>query len=260
MILNDVWLNCLDEILFMGEVVAPRGQRTLELMQHTSLIEMRSPVLTVPGRKLSYAFMAASAYWILTGDETVAGIAPWNKHIAQYSDNGETFFGAYGPRIAEQIRYVITALTKDQATRQAVMTLWRPNPPESKDIPCTVAITFNIRNGRLNCCVFMRSSDVWLGMPYDVFDFSCLAYLVRAELAILGVYVELGHLALTAASCHLYEQHWEAAKACLAGNDAFGRECPDVPWSILTISSTIMNDLHALRDTKKGDPRRWWEQ
>ena len=173
-----VWLQTLDDLVNHGHVVSPRGQETRELPQRTIVVDMNRPVLNIPERNLGYKFMAAEAYWILTGDYRVETIAPYSKAISQFSDDGVTFFGAYGPKITHQFQYVLNKLVEDPDTRQAGLTIWRENPPQTKDVPCTVAIFFSIRRGELNCHVFMRSSDAWLGVPYDVFNFSMLSHAV----------------------------------------------------------------------------------
>lgn len=258
--LNEQWLHTLRNLLHDGAVVKPRGKRTVELPQRTVRVDLRYPVLTIPGRKLAYKFMAAEAYWILTGDDTVAGIEPWNSRIAQFSDNGETFFGAYGPRIREQLDYVTAKLKEDADTRQAGFTLWRPNPPVTKDYPCTVAIWALIREGYLNLHVFMRSSDAWLGLPYDVFNFSMLGHLLCARLnqgADFGPMARPGTLYLTAASSHLYEEHWKEAAALLTDPDvATPRSTPF--WYYLD-EARLLERLKDLRCSVPGDAVRWWE-
>ena len=212
------WLATIDTILAHGNRVAPRGKMTMELPQNTIVVNMRMPVLRVPSRSLSYKFMAAEAFWILSGDDRVETIAPYNSRIKDFSDDGERFFGAYGPKIKAQLPYIVEKLLADRDSRQAGLTIWRESPPETKDVPCTVAIFFNVRDSKLNAHVFMRSSDVWLGVPYDVFNFSMLSHLVcgllNEQLTTLNR-VSPGKLYLTAASSHLYEPNWADAKACL---------------------------------------------
>lgn len=254
----NVWQDTLHRILEFGADVAPRNQVTKELLQHTMVVDMRRPVLTITSRQLSYQFMAAEAYWILSGDDRVATIAPYNKRIDQFSDNGSTFFGAYGPKIMGQLDYVVNKLIDDHNTRQAGLVIWRENPPPTKDVPCTVAIFFNIRDGRLNCHVFMRSSDAWLGVPYDVFNFSMLSHLVCSFLNESKIQPQItpGMLYLTAASSHLYKNNFEAAAVCLKEPVVIQRL---TPANLYTDSAGLMDHLKALRDTKPGHPLRWWE-
>lgn len=250
------WIEALNDILVHGQEVSPRGKLTREIPQKTLQVNMRKPVLTVPDRSLNYKFMAAEAYWILSGDNRVATIAPYNGHIAEFSDDGKTFFGAYGPKIITQLDYVVGKLLEDQDTRQAGLTIWRENPPVTKDVPCTVAAFFNIRNDQLNTHVFMRSSDVWLGVPYDVFNFSMLAHLVCAHLNKRGLLVAPGHLFLTAASSHLYAINWDDAKLCVMGDVLEQNETPRI---LFEDPGEMMDWLRDLRETRPGDDLRWWE-
>lgn len=253
------WLNALNAILTDGDIVSPRGKRTKEIPQRTIEVDMRRPILRVPDRSLSYRFMAAEAYWILSGDDRVETIAPYNSRISEFSDDGERFFGAYGPKIQAQLPYIIEKLLADADSRQAGLTIWRECPPQTKDVPCTVAIFFAIRSNKVNVHVFMRSSDVWLGVPYDVFNFSMLGHLVCGllnEHRGPSEYVSPGILFLTAASSHLYETNWDDAKLCLAAEPL---DQPETPMLLWTDPRYLMDELMALRDTRAGDERRWWE-
>lgn len=252
------WLDTLSTIIARGSVIAPRDQATFEILQHTVVVDMRKPVLKSPSRKLSYKFMVAEAFWILSGSYTVKTIAPYNSHIAKFSDDGETFFGAYGPKIVAQLDYVVAKLVADNDSRQAGLTIWRENPPVSKDIPCTVAIFFTLRQSRVNAHVFMRSSDIWLGLPYDVFNFSMLAHQVCCRLNTLGVNASPGTLYLTAASSHLYERDLKAANVCLAEGVVAGVQNP-TPEALYTREAELFETLSALRDGTHNTHGRWWE-
>lgn len=259
--MNSEWLRTLATLTSNGLHVWPRGQATLEVPQHTVQVNMRSPVLTIKERKLSYRFMAAEAYWILSGSDKVEHISPWNAKIAEFSDDGDVFFGAYGPKIVAQLPYMVDKLIADPDTRQAGLTIWRESPPKTKDVPCTVAIFASIREGKLNLSVYMRSSDVWLGLPYDVFNFSMLGHLICCRLNDALKYPVIpGTLYLTAASCHLYQQHWAAAHEILH-TIGDGAE-PVIPEAMVscTDEELLMKTLKDLRDAKPGSKERWWEQ
>ena len=78
---NLAWLAELSNVLNNGTEVSPRGQVTKELLQQTSVIDMRRPVVTIEGRHLSTKFLGGEAYWILSGDNRVETIEPYNKNI-----------------------------------------------------------------------------------------------------------------------------------------------------------------------------------
>lgn len=209
---GEVWLDLLDSIINNGQVIGPRGMKTTELLCSTSIVDMNFPIVDIKERKVSYSFMFAEAWWILSGKDDVASLKKYAPSISQYSDNGINFSGAYGPRVVEQIQYVLETLCKDICSRQAIIEIWRPYPGPSKDIPCTLSLQFLIRNGKINCIATMRSSDAWIGFIYDVFVFSCIAsYVMMLINSSYGAHFKLGYLYLTAGSQHLYDKNYSNA-------------------------------------------------
>lgn len=214
--INTVWKKMLSDLLDKGELSSPRTHATKELLGYQSCIDMSKPFLNIPERKLGKQFRYAEAAWILSGDNRVSTIAPYSKMISQFSDDGVRFFGSYGPKIVDQISYVINLLHKDPYSRQAVINIWREKPPQSKDIPCTTNLQFVIRNNKIHCIANMRSSDAWLGWPYDVFNFTCVSIYILLQLKSMhNVNYKLGTLTVNAGSQHLYERDWDYAKHCV---------------------------------------------
>lgn len=218
------WPNLLESILRDGVEERPRGKRTLEIIGKTTKLDMSRPIVTLAHRKLGYKFLAAEAWWIASGSNRVDEIKPYSKAITNFSDDGLTFRGAYGPKIMDQLPWVAEQLKNDPSTRQAVLTIWRERPGPSKDYPCTLGAQWLYRKGDrgqayLHCQVTMRSSDGWMGVPYDWFNFSIqtaylIAYLRTAYPVVFTEEIHLGTLTFTAGSQHLYEEHFEAAKNC----------------------------------------------
>jgi len=184
-----------------GRLVAPRRTTTLEAFDSVAF-ELTNPLnnlITNPYRKLNYTFGLMESVHMWNGINDVAAISFYNKEMAKFSDDGETFFGAYGPRFASQLPHVLSSLNKDRDSRQAVVSLWRPSPPQTKDTPCTILLHFMIRNFLLELTVYMRSNDIWLGFPYDLTNFTRIQGAVAAELGVgLGVYRHI------VGSLHLY--------------------------------------------------------
>lgn len=209
---NSQWINKLQEIINKGQVSNPRGLRIKELINSSICIDMNYPIISIPERKLGYKFMAREAWWIISGRNDVESIKDYSKAISTFSNDNYHFDGAYGPRVVDQIRYIVDSLAQDINTRQAVLTIWRANPRASKDIPCTVSIQWLIRDGYICCIDNMRSSDIWLGVPYDIFNFTMLTGYIMLLLKERGIYdLKLGNLYLNAGSQHLYEDNWEKA-------------------------------------------------
>ncbi len=214
--INTVWKKLIIDLTEQVATYSPRGAATKEILGYQTTIDMNNPYLNNYRRNLGKQFRYAEAAWILSGDNRVKTIAPYSKMISSFSDDGVRFFGSYGPKIIDQISYVVDALNKDQSTRQAVINIWREKPPKSKDIPCTCSLQFLIRDKKIYCIANMRSSDAWLGWPYDVFNFTCVSIYTLLQLKHLhNKEYTLGTLTLNAGSQHLYERNWSDAKSCI---------------------------------------------
>jgi len=250
-----IWRQWLDYLIRYGRDEKPRSMWTKAEYDQQLVFDPTKPIVMPVGRRLNYRFMFAEAYWILSGSDRVADIAPFNRHISQFSDDGETFWGAYGPRIRNQLGGTIDRLIHDPYTRQAVIAIWRDNPPaDTKDVPCTLMAQFRIEHAKtprgektLHSHVVMRSSDAWLGLPYDVFNFSMLQQLVAG-----AVGAEPGLLTYTLMNGHLYDRDLGSAEEILIAN----KPVPDQPKVIFPNDVQQLNLLMYCRDAEK--PLKEW--
>ena len=213
----------IDQILTNGKAIAPRGIPTLEITPVAiTIADPRKNVISNPVRKLNYGFMNAELMWILAGSDSADDIAWYNSQWAQFSDDGTTLNGAYGARIrrypgptkeVDQLKAAEDQLRADPLSRQATIVLFNPERDyrETKDKPCTNLLRFKIRDNKLQMLAFMRSNDVMLGYPYDVFNFTNIQAILASRLGVgVGEYVHIVD------SLHLYERDVDWAKDIVA--------------------------------------------
>lgn len=213
---DDAWYNTLIKLIGSPRV-NPRGAQTCEVLGHGVSFPIYTSILSNPRRQMSYAFMYAEAAWILSGSNRLNDLTETAPSYGKFSDDGFTLAGAYGPKVIDQIAYVVDALCNDPSSRQAVINIWRENPRQSKDIPCTLNYQFFIRDNLLHMVVNMRSNDVWLGMPYDVFSAAMVAFTVglylRKKEPTGFAQLELGTMFHNAGSRHLYLKNLDRARS-----------------------------------------------
>jgi thymidylate synthase len=210
----EVYQQALIDVMAFGQETHPRGFNCKELSPY--IIELRHPernILDDNIRKINKAFAAAEFLWVISGRNDVEYIFRFNSKIREYSDDGIILQGAYGVPYVQQIDYVVDILNKDPWSRQAILTIWKPNPKPSKDIPCTIALHFMQRPlGILNLIVYMRSNDIYLGLPYDIHLFTCIQIHVANLLGLsIGVYTHID------GSLHTYENDWSRIRSCAEG-------------------------------------------
>jgi thymidylate synthase len=74
----------------------------------------------------------------------------------------------------DQFRECFSRLRDDPDTRQAVVIIHNPIydwSTRSKDLPCTLAFQFLLRDKKLDMIATMRSQDAWWGFVYDTGEF-----------------------------------------------------------------------------------------
>lgn len=192
--------------VYDGMPVSPRGLPTREIRNIT--LQLTNPARSVMNNQIRLGYHPAIG--VAEGLQMIAGvsfpdlmerIAPAFSKIRE--EDGH-LHGAYGPRLIWQTGEVIKKLQEDPDSRQAVAAIWDPvedSMSKAKDIPCTVDLQFSIRYGKLLLDTHMRSEDVWLGLPYDLLQFTMLQATVAAVLGLrAGTYTHY------VSSFHVYER------------------------------------------------------
>lgn len=245
---TNAWLATANSVMQYGKAAYPRQQTTKENINQVTSFDMNYPVVFHEDRHLSYTFMAAEALWITSGSPFCEDIVKYCSHVQKYSDDGYIFNGAYGPAFISQINFVVDSLRKDIYTRQAVMTIWHPNPIETKDHKCTIAFIFFVRKRRLNVTVQMRSSDIWLGLPYDMFNFTIMTLKILTTIneRILSVdKISLGEMTINAVSSHIYNKNVHDMGKLLANDNTNVPET--IPSECYTEWKFVVKSLLACR-------------
>lgn len=169
------------------------------------------------------AFALVEALWIATGRRDAAMPNCWNPALPRYCGRTAEYHGAYGYRLRhqlgiDQIARVFQALSSAPDSRQCVLQIWDspvdlPNDDGSAanpDIPCNVLALPKIRNGKLEWLQIIRSSDLFLGVPHNIVQFSSLQEILSGWLGVsAGPYVQLSD------SLHVYERDLDSIRASL---------------------------------------------
>lgn len=158
-------------------------------------------------RKMPMRYAVGELMWYMSGNPNLSAIRNYTTAWDRMSDDGETVNSNYGWCIQykydfDQWDYVKGLLMKDPNSRQAVIHIKAADDTPSKDVNCTVCLQFLLREGKLNMTVYMRSNDIWMGFPYDVFSFTAMQCKMAMELNVgIGTYTHI------AGSLHLYERN-----------------------------------------------------
>jgi len=234
--IDDLWRETLRSIREQGQLTDSRVGTTRELLGFSAtLSNIDSTFLMNSRRKLSPHYACAEFLWYLNSNPNISMISAYAPQYVKFAE-GDRAYGAYGYRLysnlwgrdatpccntngSSQLDEIVRVLTKSPDSRQAVLTLWEANDlvhavlGDHKDLPCTMSMQFLIRNDKLHLIVTMRSNDAWLGLPYDVFAFTCIQRIIA-----MSIGIECGSYTHQAGSEHLYQKNWAAANEAVECN------------------------------------------
>lgn len=174
-------------------------------------------------RRLRPHVAAAEVAWFLSGRDDLDWMRTksliWNKFT---EEDGRTVRGAYGHRWRrhfgrDQIALAVEALRKNPSDRRVLVSAWDPafdglGADGQRSVPCPACFTLSVVDGVLHSTVLMRSSDVFVGLPYDVMGHAMLMHVLAKT---IGCPDGVGKMTFTLAHPHLYGVHVDAACNCL---------------------------------------------
>lgn len=158
-------------------------------------------------RKMPIRYAIGELLWYLSGNRNLSEIQKYTKAWDRMSDDGKTVNSNYGYCIQKKFGYdqweaCENELRKNKNSRRAVIHIKSGEDSlDSNDVNCTVCLQFFIRDNKLYLTTYMRSNDLWMGFPYDVFQFTAMQIVMSMKLGI-----ELGTYTHIAGSLHLYKR------------------------------------------------------
>lgn len=177
-------------------------------------------VLFWDSRDANPFFHFFESLWMLAGRNDVAFPAGFAKSIAQFSDDGSTFHGAYGERWRkwfadrasngpiDQLARIAAALRANKDDRRQVLSMWDAEADlglNGKDLPCNTHAYVQVSaDGYLDLMVCNRSNDaVWGAYGANAVHFSMLQEYLAGHIG-----VPTGRYFQTSMNTHFYERHF----------------------------------------------------
>jgi len=221
----------LDLLRDLQEEGAPKGDRTgtgttsVFGRQFRHNLADGFPLLTT--KKLHFKSIANELIWFLNGDTNTAwlnenGVSIWNEWATETGELGPIYGQQWtkwptkeGGSI-NQIDYVIDCLKNNPDSRRILFHGWNVEylPDESLSPqenvlegrmalpPCHLLYQFYVADGQLSSQLYIRSSDSFLGLPYNVASLALLTHMLaqQCNLVAKDIVISLGDL-------HAYSNH-----------------------------------------------------
>lgn len=111
----------------------------------------------------------------------------------------------------DQIDNVIEGIKKNPWGRRHIVSAWNPSEIDSMGLPpCHLLFQFNVRPDArglpayLDCQLYQRSADVFLGVPFNIASYALLTHMIACMTGLLP-----GEFIHTFGDLHIYSNHVE---------------------------------------------------
>ena len=197
------------------------------------------PALTT--KKINIRACIYELLWFLRGDTNIKylrdhGIRIWDAWAKEDGSLGPVYGKQWrdsGPKHVDQVDEARKLILNDPYSRRIIIDAWCPSEqPEMTLPPCHVLYQFYVEPELrvLNLSVYMRSADLFLGVPFDILE----GGLFLSLMARVTGYTP-GRLHYTFCDCHIYVNHIEQLKIQLA------RDCYELPTLKLPYKKSLFD-------------------
>ncbi len=155
--------------------------------------------------------------WLLSGNTNIKYLTDNNVHIwDEWADKDGNLGPVYGYQWRnfngegiDQIKDVIERIKTNPQDRRLIVTAWNPAQIDQMALPpCHCFFQFDVSpDGKLNCQLYQRSCDMFLGVPFNIASYSLLTMMIAQ---VTGL--KPGEFVHTLGNAHIYSNHFEQVK------------------------------------------------
>ena len=213
------YLDALRSVLSEGERRTNRtGIDTISKFGLNLKIDLTKgfPLLTT--KKIFFKGIIGELVWFLHGDTNIKFLQENGIHIWDaWADEKGNLGPVYGKQWrdwdgVDQIATVVRQLKEDPYSRRIILSNWNVGQLSKMALPpCHILAQFYVRGNFLDCSVYQRSADMFLGVPFDIASYAALIHL----LCHLCDY-KPGILYYNFGDAHIYVNHIEQVKEQLS--------------------------------------------
>ncbi|HEY4535272.1 MAG TPA: thymidylate synthase [Enteractinococcus sp.] len=175
------------------------------------------PLITT--KRVHFKSAALELIWFLNGDSNVKwlqerGVRIWNEWADEDGELGPVYgvqwrsWPAPNGESIDQISQVMESLAQTPGSRRHIVSAWNPGQIDEMALPaCHAMFQFHVQPeadgpGKLSCQLYQRSADMFLGVPFNIAEYSLLTMMMAQQLG-----YNPGEFIWTGGDVHIYTNH-----------------------------------------------------
>lgn len=221
--------NLLERILDRGEKRSDRtGVGTLSLFGESLRWDLRGNFPMLHNKRVHWKSVIGELLWFLEGANCTEYLCVHKNNCAnvkslqargvtiwdEWADDNGCLGPVYGVQWDKnsQLEKLVSDIKYNPSSRRHILSAWSPEDLNEMALPpCHMMAQFYVsQDGHLDCQMYQRSADMFLGVPFNIASYAALTYMIA-----LLIGREPGNLTLVFGDCHIYSNHIKAVEKYL---------------------------------------------
>ena len=216
------YLDLLQDIMDNGQDADNRtGIYARKVFGRQMRFDLNDGFPLVTTKKVYLRAIIHELIWLLSGNTNIKylhdnNVTIWDEWADENGDLGPVYghqWRNFNSQGIDQIKDVIERIKKNPQDRRLIVTAWNPAQIEQMALPpCHCFFQFDVTpDGRLNCQLYQRSCDMFLGVPFNIASYSLLTMMVAQ---VCGL--KPGEFVHTLGNAHIYSNHFDQVRLQLS--------------------------------------------
>jgi len=214
------YLQLMADILKNGKSKPSRGVHGLKsIFGYQMHFDMRAGFPMITTKKMPFKILLHELLWFVSGDSNIKYLQDHRIHYwDDFADKDLNLGPVYGVQwrtwkdpnggTIDQLAWAIDQIKNNPDSKAIIVSAWNPADLEEMRLPpCHTMFQFDVTKGKLRMQLYQRSSDVFLGLPFNIAQYSMLLHMVAH---VTGL--EARELVVSIGNAHLYKNHIDQAK------------------------------------------------
>lgn len=227
------YLDLVSDVLFRGDYKADRtGTGTKSLFGAQLRFNLADGFPLVTTKKLHFKSIVHELLWFLRGDTNVKylqdnDVRIWNEWADENGDLGPIYgyqwrcWAKSNGEHVDQISKAIHTIMANPTSRRIIVSAWNVGDLDEMRLPpCHMFFQYYVNNNKLSLHMYMRSADMFLGVPFDIASYALLLMMTAQVTNLMP-----GELIISIGDAHIYANH---IQQCLEQIDREPKALPTV--------------------------------